>query len=379
MPSSTSSTPDLGIDDREAYLTLALTPGVGPERLASLLAACGSPGGALVAPFAFLCTIPGISRACAAAIRTGRRDAGGHLLRAVDRLGGRILVPFDPEFPQLLLGIPAPPPFLVAAGRLELLTAPAVAVVGSRDHTRYGADVCRRVALTAALAGVVVVSGMARGLDAVAHRAALEAGGGTIGVLGAGIDVVYPKANLGLYQAMRRDGLLLTEFPPGDRPTAGSFPRRNRLISGLARVTVVVEASVTSGALLTAGSALAQGRDVLVVPGPITSATAGGANRLLRDGAAPLIDPADLLTFYPEVRPVAPTAAGPGGLQARVLAILHEGGRHIDDLCALLDLPPGRLLSLLGAMELMGLVRQAPGLVFSAELLPPALRPPAGV
>ena len=168
-----------------------------------------------------------------------------------------------------------------------------------------------------AQAGVVIVSGMARGLDAVAHTAALDAGGATIGVLGNGLGVIYPAANRALYERVASDGLLVTEFPPGERPNVGSFPRRNRLISGLSRVTVVVEAAVGSGALITAGAALDQGREVMAVPGNITSPLSAGSNRLIRDGAAPVLEPADLLQHFPEfvrvpskasLQPVSPAA-----------------------------------------------------------------------
>ena len=151
------------------------------------------------------------------------------------------------------------------------------------------------IAESAAGAGIVVVSGMARGLDAIAHQAALDAGGATIGVLGNGLGVIYPAANRELYAGVGQHGLLLTEFPPGERPGVGAFPRRNRLISGLARVTVVIEAAQGSGTLITVGTALAQGRDVMAVPGNITSATSVGTNRLIQDGAEPLIELADLL------------------------------------------------------------------------------------
>lgn len=367
--SLTSSPCGLGPEDRESYLTLALTPGVGPERLASLLTAFGSPGGALMAPFAFLCAIPGISSNCARAIQAAPRDAGQRLLKAVEQSGGRALLPFDAEFPALLHDIPAPPPFLIATGRFELLQRTAVAIVGSRDHSRYGGEVCRQVALSAAMAGIVVVSGLARGLDAVAHWAALDAGGGTIAVLGNGIDVVYPRANQRLSDAIRRDGLLVSEFLPGERPTPGSFPRRNRLISGLARVTVLIEASVRSGALITAEAALAQGREVMVVPGPITAVTAEGTNGLLRDGATPLTHPSDVLRYYPEVDEVRSNRDQPDGPQGRILTALRLGALHVDELAGTLGLPSGKLLGLLGAMELTGMVRQDPPLTFSIDPL----------
>jgi DNA processing protein len=270
----------------------------------------------------------------------------------------------------MLREIPEPPPVLFARGRLELLDRPAIAIVGSRDHSPYGAEACRAIASHAAGAGIAVVSGMARGLDAVAHSAALDAGGATIGVLGNGLGVVYPAANSRLYERVGADGLLLTEFPPGDRPNAGSFPRRNRLISGLARLTVVVEAAAGSGAIITADAALEQGRDVAAVPGPITSPTSVAANRLIRDGATPILEPADLQSFYPEVHawPVPPAATPrvrslPAGLPPGERALaesLSEVPTHIEVLTQRFERPVGLLLAQLGMLEIAGVVEQRP-------------------
>jgi DNA processing protein len=291
-------------------------------------------------------------------------------------LGGRVLLTTDADFPELLRTIPDPPPVLFALGELRLLEPPAVAIVGSRDHTRYGAEVCRVLAVEAAAVGVVVVSGMARGLDAVAHGAALDAGGATIGVLGNGLGVVYPSANRELYDRVASGGLLLTEFPPGERPHVGSFPRRNRLISGLARVTVVVEAAAGSGALITAGTALDQGREVLAVPGPITSPMSVGCNRLIRDGATPFLEPADLLQHFPQCHrivlspPAGPpmdTSPLPESLtpEERELALLLGAQPlHLDDLVARSSRAAGDLLSLLCGLELAGVIEQRPGRLF---------------
>ena len=299
--------------ERVAYVALALTPGIGPARLRALVAACGSACAVLSAPSGFLRQVAGISVAARGAIEARSLDDGARALAELERLGGRALLPDDDDFPAPLRGIPEPPVLLFALGDLSLAVRPLVAIVGSRDHSAYGAAACRLIATVAARFGIVVVSGMARGLDAVAHRAALEAGGTTIGVLGNGLGVVYPAANRALYDAVAGRGLLLTEFPPGERPHAGSFPQRNRLISGLARVTVVVEAAAGSGALITAEAALEQGREVLAVPGPMTSRTSVGANRLIRDGATPLLEPADLFHHYPELAgPALGLAATPG-------------------------------------------------------------------
>jgi DNA processing protein len=362
-------------DERLAYLTLAQVPGLGPTRLQTLLDACHTPLGAHSAPFAFLCNLPGITCACATAIKETPLHAGRDLVAAAERAGARILVPKDADFPAPLRTIPDPPPLLFALGNLALLERPALAVVGSRDHTAYGEAVARTLAGRAARAGLAIVSGMARGLDAVAHAAALDVGGGTIGVLGNGIGVVYPAANRALYERVAERGLLLTEFPPGERPHAGSFPRRNRLISGLARVTIVVEAAIGSGALITAGTALDQGREVLAVPGPITSAVSSGCNRLLRDGATPYLEPVDLLQYYPEAmltpddpaEPASAPAALPDTLspvERRVAELLGSEPEHLDHLIERAGRPVGELLAVLCALELQGLVEQRPGRLF---------------
>ncbi len=299
-------------ESRAAYVALALTPGIGTVRLAALLEYCQTPLGALSAPFEFLRTIPGISAAAATAISATSPDDGKRVLEAVDLMGATTILPGDPHYPDLLQHIPDAPTLLFAMGDLALLGRPAVAIVGSRDHSDYGAEVCLEVSTAAARAGLVVVSGMARGLDAIAHAAALDAPGTTIGILGNGLGVTYPAANRRLYERVAEAGLLLTEFPPGERPGVGSFPRRNRLISALAQVTVVVEAAEGSGTLITVGTALAQGKDVMAVPGLITSATSIGTNRLIRDGAEPLLVVDDLLRHYPDLVPAPPSSPSPG-------------------------------------------------------------------
>ena len=359
------------MDDLAGYVALALAPNIGPVRLRTLLDACGNPDGAFSAPFAFLCALPGFSRAAATGVRSARRADGELVLRRTAAAGGDLLVPDAPAFPAALREIPDPPALLFVSGDPALLQQPAVAIVGSRDHSAYGASVCRMIAQRAARAGIVVVSGMARGLDAEAHHAALDAGGSSVGVLGNGLGVVYPAANRTLYDRMRRHGLLVTEFPPGERPHAGSFPRRNRLISGLARVTVVVEAAAGSGTLITVDSALAQGRDVMAVPGAITSAVSVGTNRLIRDGATPLLEADDLLAFYPDAIPV-PVATGTGTACApplpddltddeRAVAVLLAEPRHLDDLASRAARPVSAVLAALSALEIRGVVHQEPG------------------
>lgn len=362
-------------DERIAYLALTQVPGMGPGRLKILLAGFTTAVGAHSAPIALLSTLPGFSRAMATAVKATPLDSGRKILEAATSAGAKVLFPEDADFPPLLRPIPDPPPVLFALGNLSLAALPAAAIVGSRDHSSYGAEVCRAIASAAARQGVVVVSGMARGLDAVAQHSALDCGGTTIGVLGNGLGVIYPAANRVLYERVARDGLLLTEFPPGERPNAGSFPRRNRLISGLARVTVVVEAAAGSGALITAGTALDQGREVMAVPGNITSSVSVGANRLIRDGAAPVLEPADLLQHFPELGAASPTgsvAAGevrplPDTLsteERELAALLGREPTHPDDLATRSKRPVGEVLGLLCGLEIAGVVEQQPGRVF---------------
>lgn len=361
-------------DERVARVALSLVPAVGPARMTALLEACSTALGALSAPFAFLCSVPGISRACATAVSAARPDDAAPVIARVEALGGEILLPEDAGYPPALRTIPDPPPALYALGDSALLTKLAVAIVGSRDHSAYGAEACRVVAGGAGAVGIVVVSGMARGLDAVAHAAALDAGGTTVGVLGNGLGVVYPAANRQLYERVGAHGCLLTEFPPGERPSAGSFPRRNRLISGLARVTVVVEAAAGSGTMITVDTALSQGREVMVVPGTITSPVSVGTNRLLRDGAAPFLEVADLLRHYPEVGPMPgatdvapisvpapPLPAHLGPVERHAMELLRMGPVHVDTIAERLELPVGGVLGLLSGLEIQGLAAAPEG------------------
>jgi DNA processing protein len=362
------------MNERAAYVALALTPGIGAARLANLLAACGSAADALSAPQPILAGVPGITTAAATAIGQRTIADGQRAMARAEALGAEVLLPDDDRFPSMFRLMPEPPTLLFLQGDLSLLERPAVAIVGSRDHTAYGAHVCAMVAGGAARAGLAVVSGMARGLDAYAHTAALDAGGASIGVLGNGLGVIYPSANRALYERMAAHGLLLTEFPPGERPTAGSFPRRNRLISALARVTVVIEAAHGSGALITAGTALEQGRDVMAVPGPITSATSAGANALIRDGAHPLLELNDLFQFFagaaeapvdarPAASPALPLDLDPA---ERALAeLLGTGERELDTLAASARRSVGDVLSLLASLEIQGFVERKAGNVFA--------------
>ena len=254
--------------------------------------------------------------------------------------------------------------FLRGRGSLELLERPIVAIVGARAATVYGRKVARDLARELAALGIVVISGLARGVDAMAHEGALDAGGVTLAVQACGPERIYPPEHRGLASRIREAGLVLTEMPPGTPPRAPYFPLRNRLISGLASAVVVVEARLRSGSLVTARHALLQGREVLAVPGPIRAPTSEGTNQLLRDGARPCLDATDVLDAlgWSSVVPSSQVAAGPAlpddaGSQAIVEA-LREAPASRDELAQRLSLGPGEIASGLLELELAGWVAE---------------------
>jgi DNA processing protein len=348
---------------------LATIPGIGARRIAQLVSHFGSACAVLDAGDDEICAVEEFTSRAAKALRNVDVTRAEALLAEATRLGQRVLVPSDPDFPQALRSIADPPPILFAAGDVSLSSRRCVAIVGSRNHTRYGGEVAAELGAAVAGAGVCVVSGMALGLDAVAQQAALEAGGTTIGVLGTGVDVVYPKLNSRLFARVRVEGLLLSESSPRERGHPGAFPRRNRIISGLSTALVVVEAAEDSGTLITVTCALEQGRDVYAVPGPINSPTSRGTNRLIRDGAVPILEPDDLLRNLglkprPVVHESAPFPVNLSADEARVFSGLQSQPMHIDEVALASGLPIGTLLGTLLGLELGGLVEQLPGAMF---------------
>jgi DNA processing protein len=269
--------------------------------------------------------------------------------------GWPVLAPGEPGYPILLGSIYDPPSRLFLRGsRPELLGEACVAIVGARSCSSYGAGVARSLGRELARAGVVVVSGLARGIDAEAHRGALEGGGATVAVLGCGIDVDYPASNASLARRIGEDGLIVSEYEPGVEPAPWRFPARNRIVAGLSRAVVVVEARERSGALITADFAVEEGREVFAVPGDITNATSAGTNGLLRLGAAPLLCAADVL----DVLGIAPPCASsprPDGIAATVLKALREAPAGVQELVERTRLEPERVAAALVELELDGL------------------------
>ena len=364
----------MGDDALRPLLRLSLVPGIGPARLAFLLKQYGSADGVFAAPPRQLSMLRGFGPDLARRIAEFRGPPGDAVLRhAVDTLrrsGATAITPDDPLYPEPFRSLAEPPFLLFAAGDPELLRAPAVAFVGTRSPTPYGRGAAIELAGGLAHAGYAIVSGMARGIDTEAHQAALAAGGTTVGVLGHGIDSVYPPENRALFRQVRERGLLLTEFAPGERPKAGNFPRRNRLIAALSRAVVVVEMGLKSGAQHTVTYALEHGIDVMAVPGPIGAATSAGTNQLIRDGARMVTSVTEILEELEGVGPAKARAPRAAPVQAalpllapdedRVVQVLTVGAMHVDALAERTGLRTGDLLGMLLELELRGVVESLP-------------------
>jgi DNA processing protein len=276
------------------------------------------------------------------------------------------------EYPPHLTTVAAAPETLYVRGRIRDEDTLAVAIVGSRRATSYGLDVAERLAAELAARGITVVSGLARGIDSAAHLGALAAGGRTIAVLGSGVDVVYPSENRRLAERIAEHGAVVSQFAPGTRPLPYHFPERNRVIAGLSLAVVVVEAAERSGSLITAGFAADLGREVMAVPGRVTSAESRGTHRLIQDGAALVQDGEDVIAALPArwracVRAAVPPAgrsddARPAGAeQDRVLGALGDEPTGIDDIIERSGMASGRATALLLELELDGRIRQIEG------------------
>lgn len=295
-----------------------------------------------------------------------------------------------PGYPDGLRALPQPPPVLHVHGRLELLSCPGIAVIGTRAHSTYGRDATVSFVVGLVRAGYTIISGLARGIDGIAHTTALEIGGDTIGVLGTGIDVPYPPEHEELFRVMADRGCLVSEFPPGTPPLKYHFPQRNRIIAGLARAVLVVEAPKKSGAMITAEYALDEGKEVFAVPGPIHNPTSRGTNRLIQEGAALVTSAADILrilemrTGEPLPEPLAAGLSiddlegrlerepdiGASELARRVWDALDEGACGVDNLAEGLAAPPQALAAALLELELAGLVERRPGPRYARALQP---------
>ena len=358
-------------EEQRALVALSLVPGVGPGRLRAILAAFGSGQAALAASAGALAAVPGVGRQTARAIAAfDDFDEADRQLDQAARAGATLLTAWDARFPRLLRQIFDPPAFLWMHGTLTEADDRAVAIVGTRRATEYGRRMAAHFAAELARRGFTIVSGLAYGIDAAAHRAALEAGGRTIAVLGSGVDRIYPARHAGLAREATAHGAVLSEYPLGAAPDAVNFPRRNRLISGMALGTLVVEAFETGGALITARMAVEHNREVFAVPSPAFSEAGRGTNRLIQRGHAKLVLGVDDILEelgYADEAP-APEAAAPppdlGKLERQLYEALGAEPRHIDAVCLETGLDPSTALVYLLSLEFKGLVRQMAGKQF---------------
>ena len=358
-------------------LTLSRVPGVGSVRFTALIDAFGSAGAALSAGPERLASVSGIPGSLAADVASAEpaEDVGAQCDRII-AAGATILACTDADYPPQLAVLDDAPALLFVVGRADLLAAPGVAIVGTRRPSNYGRHVTAQIVRRLTEHGMVVFSGMARGVDSLAHKVALNGGGATVAVLGCGVDVVYPPEAKDLHSRIVREGAVVSELWMGATPEAVNFPRRNRIISGLAQAVVVTEAPRKSGALITAGTAMNQGRDVYAVPADITRPHGEGCNRLIANGAQAVVSADDLLASLG----LATTVSTPDGVQIglpvkpppdiseewrTIFAALEVEPVHIDVLAARLESTPSKLLPHLMNMEMRDLVEQHPGSRFS--------------
>jgi DNA processing protein len=364
------------MDEKAWWIALHLVPGVGRITFKKLVGYFGHPRHAMQATAGQLTRVAGIGPKIAQAIsgfpaaRAVERE-----LRAANAAGCLIVTQDDEGYPSLLKTIEDPPPVLYVKGDLGEPTAPGVAVVGSRRPSTYGKVVAEQLARGLAACGVTVVSGLARGIDSVAHVNSLESGGRTIAILGCGLSYMYPPENHRMAERISQQGAVVSEFPMTTKPDRLNFPLRNRTISGLSLGTVVVEAGERSGALITAQWALEQGREVFAVPGNVTAPTSRGTNRLIKMGAKLVEDVNDILEELPQYALAGKRDRAPAQEEfcqvdstpdeRRVLEVLDAvETRHIDWIIEQAHLPTSLVSSLLLRLELEGKVTQLPGKLF---------------
>lgn len=360
----------LSLSERTAWLRLARTPHVGPVTFARLIARFGSATDALDA-------LPDLARrgGRSAPLHSPSREDAEAEIEATESFGGRLSMACEPDYPVRLAELDPPPPVISVMGPLEVNDRPSCAIVGARNASAIGVRFARELSRALADAGVIVVSGLARGIDGAAHTGALD--GGTVAVLAGGIDHVYPPEHAGLHQDITRRGLIVSESRLGMSPTARDFPRRNRLISGLSLGIVVVEAAMRSGSLITARLAAEQGREVMAVPGSPLDPRAKGSNKLIRDGAALVESADDILDILGGLRRDAaepdhdPYRADPGmadlpeteidDIRERIADLLSPSPVSADELARQSGAPAGLVMAALLELELAGRAEIAPG------------------
>jgi len=353
--------------ERRAWLRLARTQNVGPVTFANLISRYPNPIDALAA-------VPHLARRGGGnELRVPSDDDARKELDTLGRLGGRMIAAIEPEFPQGLAALEAPPPLINTLGHVSLLQRDMVAIVGARNASALGRKFAQTIARELGEANLVIASGLARGIDTAAHEGSLKTG--TCAVVAGGIDIVYPPENQALYERIRAEGAIVSEMPVGQAPQARHFPRRNRIIAGLARGVIIVEAAEGSGSLITANYALEQNREIFAVPGSPLDPRAKGTNRLIREGATLTETAQDVLNV---LRPILggsfrePDSAMRGGditateadmdrIRKQIVELLGPAPVDVDELIRQTEAPVGAMLTVLLELELAGRLMRHPG------------------
>jgi len=357
-------------ENRKYWVGFNMVTGIGPVRLQTLLDSFGNIHSAWKAPPSQLRAL-GLHENLVRRMMDVRRDVDlDQLLDNIREQGVHVLTWEDDGYPEPLRDIPQSPPVIYVRGAITGEDTGGVAVVGTRRYTSYGQQVAEEVARYLALQGMTVISGLARGIDGIAHRAALEAGGRTIAVLGSGLDRVYPPEHRKLAAKIAGSGAVVSDYPLGTPPEGQNFPPRNRIISGLSQAIVVVEAGRRSGALITAKYAADQGREVFAVPGNIYAPQSKGANILLKEGAHPLLKMEDILDVLRLTGRVAPQMVQrelpANAAEAEIFQVLDLEPLHVNEVANRVKLPVEEVTSTLAIMEIKGLVRKTPGMKYQA-------------
>ena len=356
----------------EACIALNMVPNLGPVRLRKLLEVFETPERVLLARAGELKSVDGIGKEVAEGIATWEShvDLAGELRRIAD-FGARVITRESPDYPRDLREIYNPPIVLYVWGTLTARDHRAVSVVGSRKTSHYGLECAKKLSYQIAYAGLTVVSGLARGIDTAAHQGALAAQGRTVAIIGSGLMQLYPPENQGLAEKIIESGAVVTEFPMEFPPARENFPYRNRIVAGWGQGLLVVEAGLNSGALITAGQAIDQGRQVYAVPGPIDRPTSAGSNRLIQQGAKLVTGAGDilddlnvLLPAEPAARSISATSETLTEEEQTVLKTLEEGETSLDDLVTKCRLPIQKVSSTLLALEMKRRVKALSGQYF---------------
>jgi DNA processing protein len=354
------------MDEKKYWIGFNLIKGIGAVRMQNLVAYFGNLESAWQANAHELAEA-GLGAKLVERIVGARKDINlNQVWSSIEAQGIKILTWADEEYPNRLREIDQPPPILYVRGEYLQDDLFAVAIVGTRKVTPYGRQVTEDIASFLASNGITVVSGLARGVDAIAHQTALKAGGRTIAILGSGVDKIYPPEHRALAEEMMHRGAVISDYAVGTPPDASNFPPRNRIISGLSLAIVVIEAAETSGALITAEFAAEQGREVFAVPGSIHAPQSKGANRLIQKGALPLLTPEDLMQALDLTRMGEQKSARKilpaDETEAKVLGVLSREPLHVDEIRNQAGLPIEKISAALALMELKGMVRQVGGM-----------------